>query len=112
MESLIKIYILLFNRRYSLQPGCWTILCAHSRSFEYYAETVLPGNEKTLMAVRCNSFSDLQKGKCRSKPIPMGFDCPRTARGDYYLQTNKYPPFGNLKGLDSINLFDRVAIGV
>lgn len=82
-----------------MQPGCWTILCAHSRSFEYYAETAVPGNEKTFMAIRCSSFADFKKGKCRGKPIPMGIDCPPTVKGDYFLQTNKFPPFGTQQGL-------------
>lgn len=81
-------------RRYALQPGCWTIVCAHSRSYEYYAETVRPGNENNFIATRCNSFSSFKNGKCSGRPIPMGINTPPTARGSYYLHTNKKSPFG------------------
>lgn len=80
--------------QYSLQPGCYTILCAHARAYEYYAESVLPGHEHNLMATRCNSFSSFKNGKCSGSPIPMGLNTPNTARGNYYLQTNKAAPFG------------------
>lgn len=86
--------IVSYFRRYALQPGCWSIICAHSRSYEYYAETVIPGNEYNLLATRCSSFSSFKSGKCASKRIPMGIYTPSTARGNYYLKTNKKSPFG------------------
>lgn len=91
---LCWIYILAPSRRYPLQPGCWTIICAHSRAYEYYAETVIPGNEMNLLATRCSSYTSFKSGKCASKSIPMGINTPTNARGNYYLKTNKQSPFG------------------
>lgn len=48
------------------QPGCIADLaglCAHSRSFYYYAESVRSGNFK---AWKCNSYDSFDKGNCRS----------------------------------------------
>lgn len=82
------------HRRYSLQPGCWTIICAHRRAYEYYAESVRPGNEFNLMAIKCSSFSSFKNKKCTERPIPMGIMAPNNVRGNFYLQTNKKSPFG------------------
>lgn len=82
------------HRQYSLQPGCWTIMCAHSRAYEYFAETVFENNGNNFIGTQCNSLSSLRDGKCTSRRIPMGIDTPATARGNYYLETNKKSPFG------------------
>lgn len=84
----------VFFRQYALQPGCWTIICSHSRAYEYFAESVHENNSKNFIATQCNSMSALRTGKCTSKHIPMGIDTPHTARGNYYLETNKKAPFG------------------
>lgn len=81
-------------RQYALQPGCWTIMCAHSRAYEYFAETVFHKNGNNFIATQCNSLSALRGGKCATKRIPMGIDTPATARGNYYLETNKKQPYG------------------
>ncbi|XP_055296585.1 uncharacterized protein LOC129565592 [Sitodiplosis mosellana] len=82
------------NGQYSLQPGCWTIMCAHSRAYEYFAETVYKNNGNNFIGTQCNSLSALRDGKCAIKHIPMGIDTPSTARGNYYLETNKKTPYG------------------
>lgn len=83
-----------YFRHSSLQPGCFTLLCSHSRSFEYYAESVIRGNERNFMAVRCNSYTAYKDGLCDGKPVPMGLLTPPTAKGDYYLTTRARAPFG------------------
>lgn len=83
------------NRRDPLQPGCWSIFCAHSRSYRYFAETVYPGNEQNFIATKCSSLSAYKLGRCEGgRPIPMGIATPTSARGSYYLETNKKSPFG------------------
>lgn len=87
----VDIYV---NGQYALQPGCWTIICSHSRAYEYFAESAYENNGKNFIATQCNSISALRNGKCTSKHIPMGIDTPHTARGNYYLETNKKAPYG------------------
>ncbi|XP_037026483.1 vitellogenin-1-like isoform X1 [Bradysia coprophila] len=77
-----------------LPPGCLTIVCAHARSWEFFAESVYPGNERAYMATKCNSITSLNSGSCPGKRIPMGIDCPRTAKGNYFLTTKRSKPFG------------------
>lgn len=83
-----------FYRQYALQPGCWTIICSHSRAYEYFAESAYENNGKNFIATQCNSISALRTGKCTNKHIPMGIDTPHTARGNFYLETNKKAPYG------------------
>lgn len=78
----------------SVQPGCLDPSCSHARAWELYAETVHPGNENHLLAVKCNSVLSLDTGACPGKAIPLGFACPRTAKGNYFLKTNDKFPFG------------------
>lgn len=82
------------NGRWSLQPGCWGIVCSHSRSYRYYAETVIPNNERNFLSVRCVSYSSYMKGRCRGDSIPMGYACPKSARGEFFCSTNSFSPFG------------------
>ncbi|XP_055628001.1 vitellogenin-1-like isoform X2 [Toxorhynchites rutilus septentrionalis] len=78
----------------SVQPGCLNPSCSHARAWELYAETVYPGNENHMLAIKCNSVLSLDTGACPGKAIPMGFACPRTAKGNYFLKTNDKFPFG------------------
>lgn len=77
-----------------LPPGCLTIVCAHSRAVEYFAESVYPGNEMNMMAVRCQSLTDLRNNKCNGNPIPMGYAVPKGAKGNYFLEINGEKPYG------------------
>lgn len=78
----------------SVQPGCLDPACSHARAWELYAETVHPGNENHMLAVKCNSVLSLDTGACPGKAIPLGYSCPRTAKGNYFLKTNSKFPFG------------------
>lgn len=91
---MLNSFFLQIRRKWSSQPGCLGIVCSHSRSYEYYAETVIPKNERNFLSVRCVSFSSYMKGRCRGKRIPMGIACPKTARGEYVCKTNKFKPYG------------------
>lgn len=77
-----------------LPPGCVSITCAHSRAYEYYAESVLPGNENAFMGVKCGSMFALNSGFCPGKKEPMGYATPKNLKGNYFLQTSDKSPFG------------------
>ncbi|KAJ8979140.1 hypothetical protein NQ317_016759 [Molorchus minor] len=61
----------------SSQPGCLldvTGVCAHARSFFYFAESIAPIT-KTFVSKQCSTYKDYKKGKCKSNP--------RSIMGDY-----------------------------
>lgn len=84
-----------------LPPGCLTITCAHGRAWEYYAESVYPGNEQNFMAVKCRSLSALTDGKCPGKPTAMGYAASAKLKGNYFLKTNAEKPFGHMAKKDT-----------
>lgn len=77
-----------------LMPGCLTIFCSHSRAWEYFAETVQPNNMLNFLATKCGSLHSYETKTCNSPMIPMGFGCPHTTKGNYFLKTNSKTPYG------------------
>lgn len=77
-----------------LQPGCYDVVCSHKRAVLYYAESVVPGAERNFLAQNCPSLSNMKKENCRGMKIPMGLATPPSARGPYFLETNKEPSYG------------------
>jgi len=77
-----------------LMPGCFTIFCSHSRAWEYYAETVYKGNENSFIARKCGSLHSFEINACIRQEIPMGYSCPTTAKGNFFLKTKSKFPFG------------------
>ena len=77
-----------------LPPGCITTVCAHLRSWEYYAETIFPGNEQNFIGTRCSSLTRLREGKCPGKQVPMGYAVRTTAKGNYFLEVRPNSPYG------------------
>ena len=75
-------------------PGCLTIFCSHSRAWEYFAETVIKGNENNFIAKKCGSLHSFEIDACIQKEIPMGYACPSTAKGNFFLKTKAESPFG------------------
>ncbi|KAH8387195.1 hypothetical protein KR093_005444, partial [Drosophila rubida] len=78
----------------ALPTGCLTVTCAHSRAWEYYEESIYPGNEQNFMAVRCSSLSGLRQNLCVGQAQPMGFAVPSHLKGNYFLEINGAKPFG------------------
>ncbi|XP_031776479.1 pancreatic triacylglycerol lipase isoform X1 [Apis florea] len=77
------------------QPNCPLIgpllsqmdLCSHSRSFEFYAESV---RNHTAFIAKCYSLNE-----CGGvEYIPMGYATSVNSTGTYYLLTNTESPFG------------------
>ncbi|XP_016979917.1 vitellogenin-1-like [Drosophila rhopaloa] len=77
-----------------LPAGCLSASCAHQRSWEYYAETVYPGNEGNFMATRCTSMSKLREFRCSGNGVPMGYDVPQNIKGNYFAEVRASSPFG------------------
>lgn len=75
-------------------PGCLTIFCSHSRAWEYFAETVRKGNENNFLAKKCGSLLSYEINACIRQEIPMGYACPKTAKGNFFLKTEGKSPFG------------------
>lgn len=81
-------------RLHALPPGCLTIVCAHLRAWEFYAESVYPGNENNFMETKCTSLTALNSKLCPGRPVPMGFNVNKRLKGNYFLKTNANAPFG------------------
>ncbi|XP_058450487.1 vitellogenin-1-like [Malaya genurostris] len=80
----------------SIQPGCYTITCSHSRAWEYYAESVYPGNERNFIGVKCNGLSALISGLCRRQKAVMGYAVCNNIKGNFFMRVNSNAPFGRL----------------
>lgn len=80
-----------------LQPGSFDIGTSHTRAVDIYAESVLPGNEQTFMATKCNSLYSLNKGLCERGSTPMGYAAQKMAKGNYFLKTESESPFGETR---------------
>lgn len=77
-----------------LPAGCFSVTCAHARSWQYYAETVYPGNERNFLATRCSSLSRLREFRCAGDEVPMGYGVPHNIKGNYFLEVSATSPFG------------------
>lgn len=81
-----------------LQPGCYDVSCSHGRAWEYYAESVYPGNEFNFMARKCSSIKDFLSQYCIGPLYPMGYATPINLKGNYFLTTNSRSPYGKNHG--------------
>lgn len=80
-----------------LQPGSFDIGSSHTRAVDLYAESVLPGNENTFMATKCNSLYSLNKGLCTRNETPMGYAAQKDEKGNYFLATESKSPYGSTR---------------
>lgn len=79
----------------SVPDGCLTIACAHSRAWQYYAETVYPGNENNFLSAKCSSMKRFKLNKCTELNVPMGYlEKRQNVKGNYFLETNTSYPYG------------------
>lgn len=79
-----------------LQPGCFTLMCSHSRAHDYFSEAIVPNH--TLVGVKCrgslvNLVWKLFGGQCSTETDRLGIHSERKA-GRFYLRTNRQPPYG------------------
>ncbi|XP_017490948.1 PREDICTED: vitellogenin-1-like, partial [Rhagoletis zephyria] len=79
---------------FPIQNGCFTSICSHSRSWQYYVESVYPGNENNFLTKRCDSPLRLKQGRCVGEEYPMGYAVPKNLKGTYVLEVNPTAPYG------------------
>lgn len=78
------------------QPGCGLDLtgsCSHSRSYEYFAESIA---DNKFMSYSCTDYKSAMKNKCNKLQINfhnMGYGFVDSS-GSYYTPVNKKSPFG------------------
>ncbi|XP_065364958.1 vitellogenin-1-like [Calliphora vicina] len=77
-----------------IKPGCNQFGCSHGRAFEYFTESVYPGNEENFLGVRCTSLTKLNDGFCNGPAFPMGYAVPRDLKGNYFSAVNADEPYG------------------
>ncbi|GLG95242.1 Phospholipase A1 1 [Gryllus bimaculatus] len=78
----------------SSQTGCGLDVggsCSHSRSHQYYAESI---TSKNFVGTQCSTYKQYSSGSCSSNPTAiMGEWTPTSASGSYWLDTNKSSPY-------------------
>ncbi|XP_025832219.1 pancreatic triacylglycerol lipase-like [Agrilus planipennis] len=77
------------------QPGCGADIagtCAHSRAYQFFAESVKSGG---FTATSCNSSNNYNSGNCASNGQSKlgGLNIDTSASGNYYLNTNSQSPY-------------------
>ncbi|XP_017486075.1 PREDICTED: vitellogenin-1-like [Rhagoletis zephyria] len=80
--------------RFPIQNGCLEPVCSHQRSWQYYVESVYPGNEYNFPSKRCDSLLHLEQGRCVGKDYPMGYAVPKNLKGLFVLKVNPSEPYG------------------
>lgn len=74
------------------QPGCGTNKCSHSRSYYFYAESLVTTNG--FYGRKCSDWKSMTEGKCSGDLVLMGGSGTQPkAEGFYYLKTSDESPF-------------------
>ncbi|XP_055859351.1 pancreatic lipase-related protein 2-like [Episyrphus balteatus] len=81
-----------------VQPGCFKIdvvgLCAHLRSYWYYAESII---ENSFKSMKCQGYTSAILNTCHDVIDEIrlgGADNYELASGEYYTPVNELPPYG------------------
>ncbi|XP_031628399.1 vitellogenin-1-like [Contarinia nasturtii] len=77
-----------------LQPGSFDVSSSHSRAWQYYAESVYPGQESNFLAKECTSMQAFETNCCHGPWISMGYATPTHVKGKYFLKTHSKSPYG------------------
>uniref|UniRef100_A0A1L8EI87 Putative vitellogenin-2 n=1 Tax=Haematobia irritans TaxID=7368 RepID=A0A1L8EI87_HAEIR len=75
-------------------PGADNIIESSMRAVRYFAESVVPGNERNFPAVGAQSMDEYKNQKSYAPRVYMGINTAFDAEGDYMLQVNTKSPFG------------------
>ncbi|XP_023297343.2 vitellogenin-2-like [Lucilia cuprina] len=75
-------------------PGAKNLIEASTRSIRYFAESVVPGNERNFPAVGATSLQQYKEQNGNGKRVYMGIYTDFDAEGDFILQVNSKSPFG------------------
>lgn len=71
-----------------------SVSCSHARALYFYTESVKSAPNTAFTAVGAASWSSFMAHNVNSSNVVnMGIDCPMTASGNYYLQTNSQPSY-------------------
>lgn len=75
-------------------PGAENVIKASMRATRYYAESVIPGNERNFPAVPARSLNEYKNNDGYGRRAYMGIDSDFDVKGDYMCETNANAPFG------------------
>ncbi|XP_073835744.1 vitellogenin-2-like [Musca autumnalis] len=75
-------------------PGADNIIESAMRATRYFAESVVPGNERNFPAESAHSLNEYKSSNTSGRRIYMGINTTFKAEGDYMLQVNTKSPFG------------------
>ncbi|XP_065364342.1 vitellogenin-2-like [Calliphora vicina] len=75
-------------------PGADNVVEASMRAVRYFAESVVPGNERNFPAVGATSLKEYKNQNGNGKRVYMGISTEYDVEGDFVLQVNAKSPFG------------------
>uniref|UniRef100_A0A1I8M7E1 Lipase domain-containing protein n=1 Tax=Musca domestica TaxID=7370 RepID=A0A1I8M7E1_MUSDO len=75
-------------------PGADNVVESSMRAVRYFAESVVPGNERNFPAESAHSLNEYKSSNTSGRRIYMGINTTFKAEGDYMLQVNTKSPFG------------------
>nr|pir yolk protein 2 - bluebottle fly (Calliphora vicina) [Calliphora vicina] len=75
-------------------PGADNVVEASMRAIRYFAESVVPGNERNFPAVGATSLKQYKEQNGNGKRVYMGINTDYDVEGDFILQVNGKSPFG------------------
>ncbi|KAM7347658.1 vitellogenin-2-like isoform 1-T2 [Cochliomyia hominivorax] len=75
-------------------PGADNVVEASMRAVRYFAESVVPGNERNFPAVGATSLKQYKEQNGNGKRVYMGISTEYDVEGDFMLQVNSKSPFG------------------
>nr|XP_034827052.1 pancreatic lipase-related protein 2-like [Maniola hyperantus] len=81
------------NSGLPMQPGCngarrAADACSHSRSYEYFEESIEYKSEGGFISYACESWEKFEKDECKNNPTTsMGYPASPQSNGNYYLRT-------------------------
>ncbi|XP_023935424.2 lipoprotein lipase-like [Bicyclus anynana] len=90
------------NNGLPMQPGCNGIkqaidACSHSRSHEYFEESIEYKPEEGFVAYVCDSWEDFENDKCKENPTSsMGYPASPKSNGNYYLRTRNESKYADV----------------
>lgn len=74
--------------------------CSHRRAWQYYAESIVPGNEYNFLPTSC--VLDDKTVNCDPENYPMGFAANASyKKGKFYLNANEECPYGQNRSNNS-----------
>lgn len=92
------------NGPLALMPGSKSLIESSDLAVQYFAETVIPGQEDNFLGVECFSIEHYRRNKMLGPKAVMGYMVPRNIKGTFFLEVNENSPFG-MNGNSYRNIF-------